>query len=296
MAKKLSMEERLKLKIANLGKEDEEENVKKITSEPIKEQKEITEKVANTENKGTTTESEPVIEQSKERKEKKSIINRYEKKDEKMIENNEVVENKVPKDKSNDADKEKRINTDKLVNFIRNENGKYFIGGIILFLLIAYVFGMFISFTSASKPITANPFKAIYYAITSGGMITFILVVIIMLALVLLITVKERKNQETDRKFGTSDALGSGGIATKEDEDKLLVKTKELDDQPYYVFGKNDKGLWVGINPKIDINHFFAICGPQQSGKSFMLVKNNLTQLAKEIGRASCRERVYWLV
>ena len=89
-------------------------------------------------------------------------------------------------------------------------------------------------------------------------------------------------SKDTNRIFGKSDALGSGGIATQKDKDKLLIMTDTLEEQPYIVFGKDpETHKWVGLNPEVDINHNFAVCGPQQSGKSLKYVKTNLTQLAK---------------
>lgn len=279
MSKKLSMEERLKIKVANLN---EQERGEQITSESIPEKNETY--IKETKYPKEETKPKRTFNLDEREKEEKQLKEKSTEND-KTVESENTSEKKMKKKDilSNLSDKTKSIDSDKIVDFMRDGRGRYYIGGVILFLLMAYVFGVFISLVSDTKRLTVNPFKAIFYAITSGGMITFIVVAVVIFALIaLFVTILgTNKKNITDRKFGNSDALGSGGMATEEDEDKLLIITKELDDQPYYVFGKNNKGLWVGMNPKLDINHFFAICGPQQSGKSFMLVKNNLTQLAK---------------
>ncbi len=177
----------------------------------------------------------------------------------------------------------KKIASDNVVSFIRRGNGRYIIGGGIIILLAAYLFGVSASLISVKYPATVNPFRAIRIAFTSSGFIPFAVLMVVVIAVIALFAAvlgKGHRLTATEREFGHSNALGSGGRATSEDEEKLLIKSKSLDEQPYIVFGKKD-GEWVGLNPEVDVNHFSAVCGPQQSGKSFKYVKTNLTQLAK---------------
>ena len=199
-------------------------------------------------------------------------------------ENNTSEKKKSYKDlKPNISELKENLTRDKIVDYIRDGKGRYYIGGVILILLLAYLFGIFNLLTSPNGKVSVNPFTAIFSAFTSGGFFTFLVLVIVIVSVIRLCMIVIGKNEtETDREFGYSDALGSGGRATEDDKEKLLIRTNTLDEQPYLVFGKEpETGKYVGINPKIDINHNSAVCGPQQSGKSFKFTKNNLVQLMK---------------
>ena len=163
--------------------------------------------------------------------------------------------------------------------------------GIASTLLLAYVCGVFISLVSSSKRATLNPFRAIIYSLLNSTFYFFVIFILFIVCVLVFINKKAKMSKDTNRIFGKSDALGSGGIATQKDKDKLLIMTDTLEEQPYIVFGKDpETHKWVGLNPEVDINHNFAVCGPQQSGKSFKYVKTNLTQLAKNEESVICTD------
>lgn len=189
--------------------------------------------------------------------------------------------------KPNISELKENMTRDKIVDYIRDGKGRYYIGTIFLILLLAYIFGVFIGLVSNRA--TLNPFKAIFYSFTTGSFFTFLVIVIMAGAFIkLCMTWLGKDKQETDREFGVSDTFGSGGRATEEDAERLLIMTDTLEEQPYIVFGKDIKtGKYVGLNPDVDINHNSAVCGPQQSGKSFKYTKTNLVQLMKN-GHSVC--------
>lgn len=247
MKKKLTMEEKLRQKTVGYGKQaDDSENTK-------------TESKKQTEQNSSTVKN--TSEQIKKLKEK--------------------INNTVP-DKNKSGLILSKIK--ETINTLK-DNGeikRYMKLGIASTLLLAYVCGVFISLVSSSKRATLNPFKAIIYSLLNSTFYLFLFFILLISCTFVFIHKKINMPKDTDRIFGKSDALGSGGVATKEDMDKLLIMTDTLEEQPYIVFGKNSEShKWVGLNPEVDINHNFAVCGPQQSGKSFKYVKTNLTQLAK---------------
>jgi type IV secretion system protein VirD4 len=290
MAKELSMEEKLKLRANSTQSSQFTNRVQKETP-AIEEQPVPASKVE-------PSEPEPIaaIQPKRERKrfnldDREKGVNKPKKETQFTNQTSQTQKNdsqsvntNQQNNKSNNGTIKEPITADRVVEFVRDGNGRYVIGGIIAFLLVAYVFGVLLSMVTVSRKPTVNPFKAIFYAFTTTKFLPVLALLVIVGSIigVLIILFSKGRPGDTDREFGHSDALGSGSFATEEEKDSLTEQKANFKDMTGFVFGMDPKTRkYVGLPADAEVNRNFAVCGSQGTMKSWGYVRNNITQLVK---------------